>query len=57
MSLSLEQIRTFQKQELESRNDAQKTATPVPGREVEWALVELVILLTELKSKLPGGTG
>jgi hypothetical protein len=52
MSLSLEQIRAFQEKELESRNDAQKTATPIPGREVEWSLMQLVILLTEIKNNL-----
>ena len=54
MSLSLEQIRAFQEKELESRNDVQKTATPVAGRVVEWCLIEIVILLTEFRNKLAG---
>jgi hypothetical protein len=54
MSLSLEQIRVFQEKELESRNDANKTATPIPGYVVEWCLIEIVVLLTEIRNKVAG---
>jgi hypothetical protein len=52
MSLSLEQLQIFQAKQLESRNDVEKTATPIKDHVIEWALVEIVILLTEIKDHL-----
>ena len=50
--LELERIRSFQTEQLESRNDAKNTATPREGYVTEWALVEIVILLTAIRDRL-----
>ena len=50
--LTLDQIKSFQEKKLESHNDATKIETPSDSRVIEWALVEIVILLTAIKERL-----
>jgi hypothetical protein len=50
--LTLEQTRSFQTEKLESHNDATKIEAPSDTRVIEWALVEIVVLLTAIKERL-----
>lgn len=53
MSVDLQQLKNFQAAQLEQSNAQTNVRTPIPNRAVEWALVEIVILLTGIRDKLP----
>jgi hypothetical protein len=52
MSLSGDELRTFQ-ESLESKTET-GTSRPAPRKEIEWALIEIVILLTRIENTLAG---
>ena len=49
MSIDVEQLRSFQARELEQNNLQTNGRQPVFARTTEWALLEIVILLTEIR--------
>jgi hypothetical protein len=55
MAISIEQLKAFQSRDLESMNDQTNVRSPVAGRVVEWAMVEIVILLTGIRDNLTRG--
>ncbi len=50
--LTVDQIKSFQEKKLESHNDVTSPTAPDNARVVEWALVEIVILLTAIRDRL-----
>jgi hypothetical protein len=49
MSIDIEQLRNFQSRELEQPNLQTNGRQPVFSKTVEWSLLEIVILLTEIR--------
>jgi hypothetical protein len=49
MSVNVEELRIFQSRELEQVNLATNGRQPVFSKTTEWALLEIVILLTEIR--------
>jgi len=49
MSIDVEQLRNFQSRELEQPNLQTNGRQPVFSKTVEWSLLEIVILLTEIR--------
>lgn len=49
MSISIEDLRNFQSRELEQPNLQTNGRQPVFTKTVEWSLVEIVILLTQIR--------
>ena len=49
MSINVEEIRSFQSRELEQTNLATNGRQPVFTKTIEWSLLEIVILLTEIR--------
>jgi len=52
MSIEIDHLRNFQSRELEQPNLQTNGRQPVFSKTVEWALVEIVILLTEIRDGL-----
>jgi hypothetical protein len=50
MAVTVEDLRQFQSRELEQLNLGTNGRQPLATRTVEWSLVEIVILLTELRN-------
>ena len=50
MAVTIEDLRQFQSRELEQLNLGTNGRQPLATRTVEWSLVEIVILLTELRN-------
>jgi hypothetical protein len=49
MSIAIEDLRNYQSRELEQPNLQTNGRQPVFNKTIEWSLVEIVILLTELR--------
>jgi len=49
MSIDVEQLRNFQSRELEQPNLQTNGRQPVFTKTIEWSLLEIVILLTEIR--------
>jgi hypothetical protein len=49
MSIDIEQLRNFQSRELEQPNLQTNGRQPVFSKTIEWSLLEIVILLTEIR--------
>ena len=49
MSIDIEQLRSFQSRELEQPNMQTNGRQPVFTKTIEWSLVEIVILLTQIR--------
>jgi len=52
MAIDLEHLKQFQSEQLEQRNLQTLAQIPLHSKTVEWALVEIVILLTGIKDSL-----
>ena len=52
MSIALDDLRNYQSRELEQPNLQTNGKQPVFSKTVEWSLVEIVIILTELRDGL-----
>ncbi len=52
MAIEMEQLRNFQTEQLEQKNIQTQARIPIHNRTVEWALIEIVILLTGIGDSL-----
>jgi hypothetical protein len=52
MAIDMEQLRNFQTEQLEQKNIQTLARIPIHNRTVEWALIEIVILLTSIGDSL-----
>lgn len=52
MAIDMEQLRNFQTEQLEQKNIQTLARIPIHNRTVEWALIEIVILLTGIGDSL-----
>ena len=52
MAIEIEHLKTFQSEQLEQRNLQTSARFPVHSKTVEWALLEIVILLTGINDSL-----
>ena len=57
MSIDIEQLRSFQTRELEQKNMQTDGKQPVFTKTIEWSLVEIVILLTEIRDSIHSVAG
>jgi hypothetical protein len=57
VSIDIEQLRSFQTRELEQKNMQTDGKQPVFTKTIEWSLVEIVILLTEIKDSINSVAG
>ena len=51
MPIEIEHLKQFQSEQLEQKNIQTSARIPVHSRTIEWALIEIVVLLTDI-----GGT-
>jgi hypothetical protein len=52
MAIAIEHLKHFQSEQLEQKNIQTEARIPVHTRMVEWALIEIVILLTDIGESL-----
>ena len=52
MSIKVEELRDFQSRELEQLNLGTNGRQPVFSKTIEWSLLEIVILLTEIRDSI-----
>jgi hypothetical protein len=52
MSISIDDLRNYQSRELEQPNMQTNGRQPVFNKTVEWSLVEIVILLTQIRDAI-----
>jgi len=52
MSIDIENLRNFQSRELEQPNLQTNGRQPVFTKTIEWSLLEIVILLTEIRDSI-----
>jgi len=52
MAIDIEQLRNFQLEQLEQKNIQTLARIPIHNRTSEWALIEIVILLTGIAESL-----
>ncbi|MEQ1352594.1 MAG: hypothetical protein ABLT11_01170 [Candidatus Acidiferrum sp.] len=52
MAIDMEQLRNFQTEQLEQKNIQTLARIPIHNRTVEWALIEIVILLAGIGDSL-----
>ena len=52
MAIAIEHLKHFQAEQLEQKNIQTEARIPVHTRMVEWALIEIVILLTGIRDNL-----
>jgi hypothetical protein len=57
VSIDIEQLRSFQTRELEQKNMQTDGKQPVFTKTIEWSLVEIVILLTEIRDSINSVAG
>lgn len=57
MSIAIEDLRNFQSRELEQPNLQTNGRQPVFNKTVEWSLIEIVILLTQIRDNMPPSAG
>jgi hypothetical protein len=51
MAIDIEHLKQFQAEQLEQKNIQTSAKIPLHSRTIEWALIEIVVLLTDI-----GGT-
>ena len=56
MSVDIEQLRNFQSRELEQTNMQTNGRQPVFTKTIEWSLVEIVVLLTQIRDSINSAT-
>jgi len=52
MAINIEHLKHFQTEQLEQKNIQTEARIPIHTRTVEWALIEIVILLTGISDSL-----
>jgi hypothetical protein len=52
MAIDIEQLKNFQLEQLEQKNVQTLARIPIHNRTIEWALIEIVILLTGIGESL-----
>jgi hypothetical protein len=52
MAIDIEQLKNFQLEQLEQKNIQTSVRIPIHSRMIEWALIEIVILLTGIGDSL-----
>ena len=52
MAIEIEQLKNFQMEQLEQKNIQTSERFPLHSRTIEWALIEIVILLTGIGDSL-----
>jgi hypothetical protein len=52
MAINIEHLKHFQTEQLEQKNIQTEARIPIHTRTVEWALIEIVILLTGIGDSL-----
>lgn len=52
MAIDLEHLKQFQSEQLEQRNLQTLAQIPLHSKTVEWALIEIVILLSGIRDSL-----
>ena len=52
MAIDLEHLKQFQSEQLEQKNLQTMGQIPLHSRTVEWALIEIVVLLTGIRDSL-----
>ena len=52
MAIDLEHLKQFQSEQLEQKNIQTSARIPIHSRTVEWALIEIVVLLTGIGDRL-----
>jgi len=52
MAIDLEHLKHFQSEQLEQKNIQTSARIPIHARTIEWALIEIVILLTGISDSL-----
>ena len=52
MAIDIEHLKHFQTEQLEQKNIQTEARIPLHSRTIEWALVEIVILLTGISDNL-----
>jgi hypothetical protein len=52
MAIDMEQLRNFQLEQLEQKNIQTSARIPIHTRTIEWALIEIVIVLTGIGDSL-----
>jgi len=52
MAIELEHLKRFQSEQLEQKNIQTSARIPIHTRTIEWALIEIVILLTGISDSL-----
>jgi hypothetical protein len=56
MSIAIDDLRNYQSRELEQPNMQTNGRQPVFSKTIEWSLIEIVIILTELREGLIAAT-
>lgn len=57
MSIAIDDLRNYQARELEQPNLQTNGKQPVFSKTIEWSLVEIVIILSELRDGLIAAAG
>jgi len=52
MPIEIEHLKQFQTEQLEQKNIQTSARIPVHSRTIEWALIEIVVLLTDINGTL-----
>jgi len=52
MAIEIEHLKHFQTEQLEQKNIQTSARIPVHSRTIEWALIEIVVLLTGISDSL-----
>jgi hypothetical protein len=52
MAIDIEHLKHFQSEQLEQKNIQTSARIPIHTRTIEWALIEMVILLTGISDSL-----
>jgi hypothetical protein len=52
MAIDIEHLKHFQSEQLEQKNIQTSARIPIHTRTIEWALIEIVILLTGINDSL-----
>lgn len=52
MAIDMEHLKQFQSEQLEQKNLQTMGQIPLHSRTVEWALIEIVVLLTGIRDSL-----
>jgi hypothetical protein len=52
MSIDIERLKQFQSEQLEQKNLQTLAQIPLHSKTIEWALIEIVVLLTGIRDNL-----